>query len=476
MMRVGFPLSLTLISLLLAACPARVPRGLKSCPREVPAGPIIPGQEPQHLIADYWLARSPDKDTPLLDAAAIAAHNGRLRAAADPRSIVARVDLLDGGMKLPRARLIEDLEKLRQAAEAGKRVMGDEKAPNEALLKRLRLAIDGLREVDELRGVLHTTPLRCYPTSAPVLEAPQEWAFDLGQCTQLHFGEVVRVLGRTAKRQEGELWYVRGAYSSGWIAADALSPPLPVAKAKTFLRPERFVVVKHDRAALWLEPKGGPLLGVARTGAKFPLLETGAEGKLVVQAIGPRGITRAHIRRPARVHVGYVPLTRAQLLRNAFELLHSPYGWGGMGAQRDCSRLMMDIFSPFGLELPRNSRQQARAGLRHVDVSTLSDAEKRRAIEAAGREAIVLLYLKGHIMLYLGREADRLYVLHLFSGYLVPCPQGGETMHRVNRTTVTHLELGRGSSRRAFIQRIQQLILIGPPKGPAASSRPAPGP
>ncbi|MBW2731690.1 MAG: C40 family peptidase [Deltaproteobacteria bacterium] len=422
----------------------------------------MPGQEPQHLIADYWLAQREAPHALLLNATEITAHNARLQATVSARS---RVDLQKGEMTLPRAQLIESLAKLKQAAEAGKRVMDDEKVPSVALLTHLRKAIDDLQEVSELRGVLHSTPLRCYPTVSPVLEAPHEWAFDLGQCTQLHYGEVVRVLGRPAKSENGTLWYVRGAYSAGWIASDALSAPLPPESAKALHAPKSFVVVKHDRVAIWTRSEGGALLGVARMGTRFPLLEKRANGTLEVQAVGAKGITTAYLRRPSRVSLGYLPLTHANLLRNAFVLLHSPYGWGGMGAQRDCSRLMMDIFSPFGLELPRNSRQQAQAGLRHVDVSTLSDAEKRRTIAEVGRKAVTLLYFKGHIMLYLGREADRLYALHLFSGYLVPCPHGGETMHRVNHTSVTHLELGRGSSRRAFIERIERLVIIGPAKG-----------
>jgi len=69
--------------------------------------------------------------------------------------------------------------------------------------------------------------------------------------------------------------------------------------------------------------------------------------------------------------------------------------------------------------------------------------------------------MKGHIMLYLGRDGDHLYAFHLFSGYLELCPGGGETMMRANRALVSALELGRGSSRKAFIRRISSLVVLG---------------
>jgi hypothetical protein len=121
---------------------------------------------------------------------------------------------------------------------------------------------------------------------------------------------------------------------------------------------------------------------------------------------------------------------------------------------------MMDLFAAFGLDLPRNTKHQALAGTRHLEVGGLSEAAKARTIEEEARRALVLLYMPGHIMLYLGRDGAHLYALHLFSGYLTPCGGKGETMQRVNRTVVTSLELGRGGSRRAFIQRITRLILF----------------
>lgn len=166
------------------------------------------------------------------------------------------------------------------------------------------------------------------------------------------------------------------------------------------------------------------------------------------------------------------PLTRRALFTAAFEYLGTPYGWGGEGGGRDCSRFLMDLFAGFGVDLPRFSANQAQAGSFSIDVSGVpSEAERGLLIDAAARRGVVLLHFPGHIMLYLGRnEAGAPMALHAFAEYLAPCdagaqaadPQGDvETLFEVDQVTVSDLELGRGSSRTAFIERLTRITVVG---------------
>ena len=202
---------------------------------------------------------------------------------------------------------------------------------------------------------------------------------------------------------------------------------------------------------------------MVRLGIRLPLQAEPATpgGRLRVALPTPSGLSQGWLDDNANLTRGFTALTRAAVITRALSLLGSPYGWGGVGGTRDCSRLMMDLFGGFGLLLPRNSWMQSRSGVRQLDVSTLDDQAKARAIQAAAQDAVVLLYMKGHIMLYVGQDGDHLYAMHLFSGYLRPCDGGGETMMRANRALVSSLELGRGSSRKAFIQRISTLVVLG---------------
>ena len=180
------------------------------------------------------------------------------------------------------------------------------------------------------------------------------------------------------------------------------------------------------------------------------------------------------------------PITRRAVLEAAFRYLGSPYGWGGVAGGRDCSRFLMDAFGELGLELPRHSASQAAAGTFSVDVTKAKgEQEKLLLIDAAARRGLVLLHFPGHIMLYLGRDdAGVPMAIHAFAEYLTPCaetdpakPDAVETLFEVDRVLVSDLELGRGSSRTAFVERITKVTVIGQAPGlelsGAAKLRPA---
>src|SRR3989339_479042 len=57
-----------------------------------------------------------------------------------------------------------------------------------------------------------------------------------------------------------------------------------------------------------------------------------------------------------------LPFTAHNVARLAGELAGGKYGWGGVQGRRDCSSTTRNLFTPFGLLLPRNSIDQAGAG------------------------------------------------------------------------------------------------------------------
>jgi len=432
---------------------AGVTSKVKPCPAQAPAPPVFPLTRPRHRVADFWLSRRKSAARPLTTAS-VEAHNRRVLGLETDGWPSGRFDLLSLAFPADRIRhrLQERALKLKEAVEQGKRVLPDG-TPARDLAAALERGLGQSREVNELRVVSRSTPLRCFPTSDPVYEKAWDEAFDLMQCSQLRLGEPVRVLAHGKG-----YFYVWSTYAEGWVEPSALTPPLKPAEAKRYLRPKKFVVVQTDRQPLWADRKQRSLLGVARMGLRLPLLQKHGEW-LKVAAPTAAGLGAAWIR-VAGVSMGHPALSQDALLRRAFALLGSTYGWGGVGGTRDCSRFMMDLFSSFGVLLPRNSWHQSNAGVEIVDVSKLDEAARARTIEQRANNGIVLLYLPGHIMLYLGKDDKHQYALHQFSGYLVPCKGGGETMMRVNRAAVTSLELGRGSSRRAFIERITKLVIF----------------
>jgi hypothetical protein len=434
------------------------------CPAEAPAPPVLPFAHPLHNLPEFWLARSESPEQLLADRVAIEEQNRAVQALGERGWPAGRWQVTDARLAAGRVkeRLRERLEKLAIGVRSSTRVLASGE-PARSLLAELRAELERIQPVDEARIAHRSTPLRCFPTETAVYEKAWDLPFDLMQCAQLRLGEPVRVLARLGDR----FLYVWSSYADGWVRPSALTPPIAPAQLRAFLEPARFALAQLDRVPLHRTPSGeaGGLLGAASFGLALPLLEAHA-GDLPpfkVAAPTPAGLGEAWIRRPGAITLAPPPLTRRNLLEAAFRLLNTPYGWGGTGDGRDCSRLMMDLFASFGVLLPRNTWHQSQAGNHRIAVAALPEAAKAEAIDRAAGNAAVLLFMPGHIMLYLGRDGDHLYALHLFSGYLTPCPGGGETMQRVNRTVVTALDLGLHGSRRSFLQRITRLVLIGSP-------------
>jgi cell wall-associated NlpC family hydrolase len=54
----------------------------------------------------------------------------------------------------------------------------------------------------------------------------------------------------------------------------------------------------------------------------------------------------------------YLPLTRANVIRQAFKFLGERYGWGHSFNARDCSGFTNDVYRSFGILMPPNSGAQ----------------------------------------------------------------------------------------------------------------------
>ncbi|WP_315506418.1 SH3 domain-containing protein [Pyramidobacter piscolens] len=118
----------------------------------------------------------------------------------------------------------------------------------------------------------------------------------------------------------------------------------------------------------------------------------------------------------ADVCVGRLEFTAANVLRQMFKLLGRRYGWGGDGHANDCSGVLRDVFSCFGVVLPRTSARQAEAsGAAAVDLSGLTDGAKLDMLKKT--RAGSLLFFPGHAMLYLGTVKEKPYVISAVSSF-----------------------------------------------------------
>ena len=155
---------------------------------------------------------------------------------------------------------------------------------------------------------------------------------------------------------------------------------------------------------------------------------------------------------------GFLPYTPRNIIYQSFACLNAPYGWGGMHGDQDCSRFVNAIFATVGLRLPRNSSAQAKVG---VSLGEFDDhggvPEKLDILHHRAEAGATLLYLNGHIMLYLGEMAAEPYVIHALWGY--GDSGGNRSQIRVtNAVRVTSLSLGAGSVKGSLLERLKTII------------------
>ncbi len=139
------------------------------------------------------------------------------------------------------------------------------------------------------------------------------------------------------------------------------------------------------------------------------------------------------------------------------ELLNIAYGWGGYALKRDCSLLMRDIFAPFGIYLPRNSLAQNNA-FTHFDISFLNNEQKKELIKNFAKPYLTLLYLKGHIMLYVGISEEKELAFHSIWGLRL----SEDKRLLLSRSVISSLEIAKDEIKdeNLLLSRLKELSFI----------------
>lgn len=79
-----------------------------------------------------------------------------------------------------------------------------------------------------------------------------------------------------------------------------------------------------------------------------------------------------------------------------------PYGWGNFNFYNDCSAEIRSLLMPFGIFLSRHSTAQVEGARRIVDLSNQNTLMRIDYLTRYGKPFTTLVYIPGHIMLYIG--------------------------------------------------------------------------
>ncbi|MGH8212696.1 MAG: SH3 domain-containing protein, partial [Rhodanobacteraceae bacterium] len=177
---------------------------------------------------------------------------------------------------------------------------------------------------------------------------------------------------------------------------------------------------------------------------------------------GSLKIVPALLQRNADSVSDYLPLTRANIVRQAFKFLGERYGWGHAYDGRDCSGFVSDVYRSMGVLMPRNTRDQSISpGLDHTPFDENSSHEDRlRAV--ATLDVGDLVYIPGHVMMVIGKLGGHPYVIHDTSGMSYYAADGARHRIKLNAVSVTPLEPLMFNENQSYIDRMTSIVRVHP--------------
>lgn len=352
-------------------------------------------------------------------------------------------------------------------------------------LPRLERALRGAAPRSAV--TVRSTDLRALPTLKPRFSAMhgagQGWPFDLFQYSRLPVGVPLAVVHES---RDGAWLFVECSGLWGWIRTEDAA--FAGADFRRLWRKARFAAFVRDGVSLRFrslgvgQSKGAPaiapgaFLAEAGIGTALPALRSGevllpmrgldgqayaVTASYAIPGLPGRGVSGFDAVSGAAVLMPQA-LTPRSVARIGDRMLGQSYGWGGLYGARDCSAMMRDLFTAFGIWLPRNSGKQAEAGMR-VSLEGLSARAKEKALIEKAHPFRTLVWMPGHIGLYVGQK-DGAALFHNMWG-LRTKNGGSEGRAVIGRAVVTSLKPGeeRGDidEKGLLIERVRAFTVIG---------------
>jgi len=311
---------------------------------------------------------------------------------------------------------------------------------------------------------VRNTALRVLPSNRPFFLDPAKpgegFPFDYFQNTAVWMGTPVFISHASLDRA---WYYAETAFASGWVRNEDVA--LTDRNFCAHYESKAMVALRKDETSLVGQ---GMFLGQTHIGAIFPLDSRSGQGLMVKvpvrDAAGRAKIALAELGYPQASRMP-LPLTSRSVAEVADAMSGQLYGWGGMFENRDCSSNMRDLFLPFGIWLPRNSSHQAKYGGEFISLEGMDVKSKLHAIRTQGVPFASLVWLPGHIGLYLGTDGrDQPLLLHNLWGVRTALPDGSEGRAVVGRLVISTLRPGEERDdvgRDDFLEKVRGLTLIG---------------
>ena len=293
--------------------------------------------------------------------------------------------------------------------------------------------------------------LRTFPTDIPLQDDPDDPDFDYLYLSEVNVGDPLIIRGKSA---DGKYYSASSSYLSGWIAASDIAFCKDRSEwLDAWNYDDEQALIVYDDKITTEDSNYAPETANRRLhmGTRLQLADRKDwEGKInnryaynnyvvwmpVRKDDGSFQKQLALISEHCKVHEGFLPLTTDNLAKVIFNQLGNTYGWGGMLSSHDCSGYVRAVYLCFGINMGRNTTNQAVQPVKKYNLTGKTDAEKTEIIKTLPLGAELLF--NGHAMIYLGHEGDKLYVISAVSNLVTD-----NVKYRVRGAVINTLDIKR---------------------------------
>ncbi|GAA7242372.1 SH3 domain-containing C40 family peptidase [Helicobacter pylori] len=368
---------------------------------------------------------------------------------------------LDMKVKSNKKEVFWILKEMNKSTGYGEDLKPNAKAFNDELIKSMD--IEHYPSVKIRAVVARDSDVRAVPTNKPFYLSPKGYPFDRYQNSLIFQGTPVLI---THFNTDKTYAHIQSSFVYGWIKVSDLAY-MHDKDIELLTHLKDYVMPIKDKIPLYTDY--GDFYTSARVGELFALIP---QSQTTPQKPPKKELKAYGFLRDSK---GYATLQSVILEEKDFfvfpkafnsenmayfidTMLGQKYGWGGLLGNRDCSAFTRDSFANFGILLPRNSYAQSRYANNYVDLSSMKAKEKEDYILKNATPFGTLIYLKGHIMLYLGAYNHQAIVAH--SIWSVQTQKHFKTLsHKIGGVVITSLWLaeehnGAFSKKKLLIDRV----------------------
>jgi len=440
-------------------------------PFSVPPSGVL-GMDDAKLSPDFWLAHLADADHVVINARAIDALNQKVLAQDPSMHDIRALD----------ANLTGDQVKgwINKLAKWPDRplydVHGQEvpKATIDAAFANRALDAVPAQSPTRFGMAVRRTALRSVPTDMRVFSHADDTDIDRFQESALFPGDPVVIAHASG---DGRWLFVVSPRYAAWVwAQDIAEGRRDDILAHVDATPYRIITGAKPRTVFTPEAPAVSELQLDM-GTRVPL-DTTLPADQAVNGQGP--YTSWVLSLPVRKHDGslafapallqrnqdssadYLPLTRANIIRQAFKFLGERYGWGHAFNGRDCSGFVSDVYRSMGVQMPRNTRDQSISPALQHTVFGPADKHDARVKAVLAMDVGDMIYIPGHVMMVIGKVDGQPYVIHDVSGMSYVQADGSMRRVKLNAVSLTPLLPMMANAKESFVDHMTSIVRIRP--------------